>query len=153
MLLAIAPLIDQSGVRTVTQLVWADVDRVRSRIYAPGVRHQVLAQGSRVGELIGGLDSWGEPADEDSPLVPLSPGRGRARPERVLSKDRRRAEVLIRERAAAVVGHEDPVEATEAPPEASEEMDLPGDREGRLQALTALLGRAPTQQELDIYQV
>ena len=152
-LLAIAPLIDQSGVRVVARLTWADVDRVRDRIYVPGVKHEVLAQGSRVGEWIEALDAWGRPADEDAPLVPLSPGKGRARPERILSKDRRRAEALIRERVTAVVGNESPVEPAREPEAATEGHDLPEDSEGRLEALTALLGRAPTKQELAIYQV
>jgi hypothetical protein len=152
-LLAVAPLIDQSGVRVVTQLTWADVDRVRSRIYAPGVKHQVLAQGSRVGEWIASLDSWGAPASEDAPLVPLSAGSLRPRPERILSKDRKQAEVLIRERADHIrplEGASEDVTDAAAP---SEGESLPTDAEGRLEALRGVLGREPTEQEKAIYQI
>lgn len=152
-LLAVAPLIDQSGVRVVAQLTWADVDRVRTRIYAPGVKHQVLAQGSCVGEWIASLDKWGAPASEDAPLVPLSPGSLRPRPERVLSKDRKQAEVLLRERGNAVLAQEGASDEATAAAATSEGESLPTDAAGRLEALRGVLGREPTVQEKAIYQI
>ena len=155
-LLAVAPLIDQAGVRVVAQLTWADVDRERRRIYAPGVKHHVLAQGTSVGDWIAALEEWGTPADEDAPLVPLGPGHARPRPERVLSRDRRAAESLLREKAQAVLtAHavESSLSLAEGPVELSTAAALPSDPEGRLEALRAVLGRDPTQQELAIYAV
>jgi len=152
-LLAIAPLIDQSGVRVVSQLTWADVDRVRCRIYAPGVKHRVLAQGSQVGLWIAHLAEWGTPTEEDSPLVPLRPGSRRTRPERILSKDRKRAERLLRERASTLLPVETPSAAAGGSEIASEGVSLPTDTEGRLKALKGLLGREPTEQERAIYEI
>jgi len=117
------------------------------------VKHQVLAQGSRVGEWIASLDSWGAPTSEDAPLVPLSAGSLRPRPERILSKDRKQAEVLIRERADHIrplEGASEDVTDAAAP---SEGESLPTDTEGRLEALRGVLGREPTVQEKAIYQI
>jgi hypothetical protein len=153
-LLALAPLIDRVGVRTVARLTWEDADLDQGCIYSPGVKHQVVAQGDRVREWLQTFHEWGKPEEADAPLIPLRPGHTRSRPERILSKDRKSAEATLRALGAEIRASsvsESPSEAPEGPADPSLGGEVPQTPQERLNALREALGRDPTQQELAVY--
>ena len=153
-LLALAPLIDRVGVRTVARLTWEDADLDKGCIYSPGVKHQVVAQGDRVREWLQAFHDWGKPEEADAPLIPLVPSHTRSRPERILSKDRKAAETALRALGAEIrasSASEGLSEAPEGPAGASPGVGVAQTPQGRLNALRETLGREPTQQELAVY--